>query len=84
MKYIVFMGPSDEAAVLFPRSFMHRWVADLFAPMPAVSAGFVTETSEGLKCHGRSAGLGIAARPGRDSLLVTRALTDHGAQVTGT
>ena len=83
MKYIVLSGPVGEAAILFPRSFLHRWVAELFAPMPVISAGFVSETSEGLKCHGRSAGLGIAARPGRDSLLVAQALDDQSAQITG-
>jgi hypothetical protein len=76
MKYIVLRGPSGEAAILFPRSFMHRWVAELFAPMPVVSAGFVRKTPEGLECHGRSAGLAIASRPGPDSLLVARALTE--------
>lgn len=84
MKYIVFSGPMGEAAILFPRSFLHSWVAGLFAPMPVISAGFVSETTEGLQCHGRSAGLGIAARPGRDSLLVVQALADPNAQIAGT
>ena len=83
MKYIVFSGPMGEAAILFPRSILHSWVAELFAPMTVISAGFVSSTSEGLKCHGRSAGLGIAARPGRDSRLVAQALADPSAQVTG-
>jgi len=73
VKYIVVSAPAGEAAVLFPREFMHRWVADLFA-MPVVAAGFVRETHAGLECHGRSAGLGIAARPDHDTMLVARAL----------
>ena len=84
MKYIVVRGPSGEAAILFPRSFMHRWVAELFAPVPVVSAGFVRETPEGLECHGRSAGLGIAARPGPDSLLLAQALSERDAETATT
>ena len=84
MKYIVLRGPSGEAAILFPQSFMHRWVAGLFAPMPMISAGFVRETPEGLECHGRSAGLGIASRPLLDSLLLAEALAESGAKKAAT
>lgn len=80
MKYIVVRGPTGEAAILFPKSFMHRWVAELFAPLPVVAAGFVRETTEGLECHGRSAGLGIASRPAADSLLLAQALRERGAE----
>ena len=74
MKYIVLSAPGGEAAVLFPRTFMHRWVAGLFAPMKVISAGLVRAGKGGLECYGRSAGLGIAARPASDTGLVARAL----------
>jgi hypothetical protein len=76
MKYIVVQSPSGETAVLFPRGFMHRWVAERFAPMPVISAGFVRQTAEGLQCYGRSAGLCIPARP-QDTSLVMRALSER-------
>ena len=41
MKYIVLRAPAGEAPVLFPRDFLHRYVAELFAPMRVVAAGFV-------------------------------------------
>ncbi len=74
MKYIVVRAPAGEAAVLFPRELLHRWVAARFAPMPVVAAGFVRETATGLECHGRSAGLGLPARPAVDTGLVASAL----------
>ena len=77
MKYIVVDAPGGEAAVLFPRTFLHRWVADLFAPMKVVSAGFVRAREGGLECYGHSVGLGINARTIADTALVTRALTEN-------
>ena len=41
MKYIVVQGPDGEAPVLFPRAFMHKWVAEQLKPLDAVAAGFV-------------------------------------------
>ncbi|MBL8668398.1 MAG: hypothetical protein JNM48_13155 [Rhodospirillales bacterium] len=76
MKYIVLDAPGGAAAVLFPRSFMHRWVAALFAPMPVLSAGFVRTGTDGLECYGRSSGLGLAARPEADTALVADALAE--------
>lgn len=74
MKYIVVDAPGGEAAVLFPRVFLHRWVAGLFEPMKVVSAGFVRTGEGGLECYGRSAGLGMNARATADTALVARAL----------
>lgn len=74
MKYIVVDAPAGEAAVLFPRSFLHRWVAGLFAPMKVVSAGFVRTREDGLECYGYSVGLGVNARAIADTALVARAL----------
>ena len=74
MKYIVVDAPGGEAAVLFPRTFMHRWVAGLFAPLRVVSAGFVRAQESGLECYGRSTGLGLSARAIADTAMVARAL----------
>lgn len=75
MKYIVLRTPGgSEEAVLFPRSFLHRYVADLHAPLEVVSAGFVRQTNGQLECYGASVGLRIASRPEPDSALVNRAL----------
>ncbi|MFO1155831.1 MAG: hypothetical protein U1E43_03200 [Rhodospirillales bacterium] len=79
MKYIVVDAPGGEAAVLFPRTFLHRWVAGLFAPMTVVSAGFVRVREGGLECYGHSAGLGMNARPIADTALVARALAETDA-----
>lgn len=76
MKYIVLDGPGGAAAVLFPRSFMHRWVAGLFAPMRVISAGFVRMGTDGPECYGRSTGLGLSARPAADTALVADALAE--------
>ena len=74
MKYLVVEAPGGEAAVLFPRSFMHAWMAGQMRPMRVVAAGFVRLADGRPECYGRSEGLGIAARPDRDSALVARAL----------
>lgn len=74
MKYVVVQAPTGEAPVLFPREFMHRYVADLLKPMPVVSAGFVRCNADGVECYGRSTGLKLASRPGPDTALVDRAL----------
>lgn len=74
MKYVVVQAPSGEAPVLFPREFMHRYVADLLKPMHIVSAGFIRHSAEGLECYGRSAGLRLASRPEADTTLVESAL----------
>ena len=76
MKYIVFDTPNGEAAVLFPRDFVHRAVADALAPLRPVSAGFVAIEDGAARCHGTSASLGIGARPNHDSALVRAALAE--------
>lgn len=81
MKYLVVRAPGGESPILFPRAFLHRWVAGLLAPMDVVSAGFVRAGQDGPECHGASAGLGIASRPEADTALVRRALAEGGAQL---
>ena len=76
MKYIVVRGPDGEAAIVFPRAFMHRWVADLFRPLAPVAAGFVRLSDGQLQCYGTSESLKLASRPDRDSLLLDRALIE--------
>ena len=79
MKYIILEAPGGEAAVLFPRNFMHRWMADQLHPMPVVAAGFARLVAGQVECYGESAGLKIASRPDRDNALVAQALMDGGA-----
>jgi hypothetical protein len=79
MKYIILRGPSGELPVLFPREFMHRWVAERFAPMPVVAAGFVADGADGPRCYGVSSGLKIAARPAIDTELLRDALAEGSA-----
>jgi len=74
VKYIILAGPNGEAPVLFPREFMHRYVAELFSPMPVVAAGFVRSTPDGPECYGTSSGLKIVSRGNRDTALVAEAL----------
>ena len=74
MKYIILDAPGGEAAVLFPHSFMHRWMADQMRPMPVVAAGFVRLDGDRPRCYGESVGLKIAARPERDAAIVAAAL----------
>ena len=74
MKYVVVDAPGGAAAVLFPRSFLHRWMAEQMRPMPASSAGFVRLVDGRPECYGRSAGLNLPSRPERDSALVAAAL----------
>lgn len=74
MKYIILDAPDGEAPILFPRGFMHRYVASLFAPMRVISAGFISDEAGGLHCHGHSTGLKLHARPERDTMLVQAAL----------
>ena len=71
MKYIVLRSPDGEAPVLFPRAFMHRYVAEMFRPMEVIAAGFVRMTDGNIDCHGASSGLSIRSRPNRDSALVS-------------
>jgi hypothetical protein len=82
MKYIVLRAPAGETPVIFPRDFLHRYVAELFAPMRVVAAGFVRISDGGVECYGRSAGLGIPSRPAVDTALVARALAGDGAEAT--
>lgn len=70
MKYIIIRTPDGEAPVVFPRAFLHRYVAGLFAPMEVTAAGFVTMVEGRLRCYGKSAGLRLPSRPERDSALV--------------
>lgn len=74
MKYIILAGPHGEVPVLFPRDFMHRYVAERFAPMQVVAAGFVRSTPDGPECYGISSGLKIVSRGSLDTALVTGAL----------
>lgn len=76
MKYIILRTPSGEAPVLFPRAFLHAFVAQMFKPMDVVAAGFVTGADDALQCHGASAGLHIASRPGIDSAILNTALKE--------
>jgi|APTNR8051073442_1049403.scaffolds.fasta_scaffold41894_2 hypothetical protein len=76
MKYIVLEGPGGELPVLFPRELMHRWVAERFAPMRVVAAGFVADGPDGPTCHGVSSGLKITSRPDRDTALLREALPE--------
>ena len=62
MKYIILAGPNGEVPVLFPREFMHRYVAQQFSSMQVVAAGFVRSTPHGLECYGVSSGLKIVSR----------------------
>lgn len=80
MKYIVLDGPGGEAAVLFPRTFAHAWIAQVMLPMSTVSAGFVRWVDGRPDCYGESAGLKIGARPMVDSALVARALGAPGPE----
>lgn len=80
MKYLVVRAPGGESPILFPRAFMHRWVAGLLDPMDVVSAGFVRSGQDGPECYGSSSGLGIASRPEADTELVRRSLAEGGAQ----
>lgn len=83
MKYIVLNTPSGESPVLFPRAFMHRFVAELFPSMSVVSAGFVRSVNGEIECYGISTGLGLECRPGRDTALVERALQENGDAPSG-
>ena len=74
MKYVVVQAPDGEAPVLFPRAFMHSWVAGQLKPMEVVSAGFARTDGGRLLCYGKSESLKIAARPDRDSSLLRQAL----------
>jgi hypothetical protein len=76
LKYLILRTPSGEAPVLFPRAFMHAHVAQMFKPMDVVAAGFVTGADDALQCHGASAGLHIASRPGIDTAILNNALKD--------
>jgi hypothetical protein len=76
LKYLILRTPSGEAPVLFPRAFMHAYVAQMFKPMDVVAAGFVTGADDALQCHGASAGLHIASRPGIDTALLHAALKE--------
>ena len=74
VKYIVVRGPDGDAAILFPRSFMHRWVAEIHKPLETIAAGFVKSSGGQLQCYGASSSLKLSSRPGLDSDLVNRAL----------
>jgi hypothetical protein len=76
VKYIVLQTGDRECPVLFPREFSHRYIADLFAPMPVVAAGFVREAQDGIRCGGESGGLRISSRDGLDAALIRGALGD--------
>ncbi|MCG8543832.1 MAG: hypothetical protein MJE12_06445 [Alphaproteobacteria bacterium] len=80
MKYIVVQGPDGEAPVLFPRAFMHKWVAEQLEPLDPVAAGFVTSANGRLQCYGVSESLKIASRPDRDAALINRALGAQDAE----
>lgn len=73
MKYIILQTPSGEATVLFPREFIHHWVASTMSPMPVVAAGFVRLAGGHIECYGRSESLRVSSRP-RDTALVAQAL----------
>jgi hypothetical protein len=75
MKYIIVDAPGGEMPILFPRSFAHRYVADVFGPMKVAAAGFVAWEDGKLACGGLSTGLNIVSRPKHDTALVLRALT---------
>lgn len=81
MKYIIVRTPNGEAPVVFPRAFLHRYVASLFAPMEVTAAGFVTMAEGRLRCYGKSAGLRLPSRPERDSALVNAGLDDAQASL---
>ena len=74
VKYIVVRSPDGEAAILFPRAFMHKWVADIHKPLETIAAGFVKSSGGQLQCYGASSSLKLASRPGLASDLVNRAL----------
>jgi hypothetical protein len=78
MKYVVFETLGGEHPVLFPREFSHRYVAELFAPMRVVAAGFVEGSDAGHRCGGESASLSVASRGGRDAALIHARLTIEG------
>lgn len=70
MKYIIVRTPDGEAPVLFPRAFLHRYVAGLLKPMEVTAAGFVAIAEGRLRCYGKSVGLRLPSRPEHDSALV--------------
>ncbi len=74
MKYIVLQTDDRECPVLFSSAFSHRYIADQFAPMPVVAAGFVREAQDGISCGGESGGLRILSRGGLDAALIRGAL----------
>lgn len=74
MKYVIFEAAGYEHPVLFAREFSHRYVAELFAPMTVVAAGFVHEGEQGLHCGGESATLGVGSRGSRDTALIRASL----------
>lgn len=74
MKYVVFAAGGSEHPVLFPRELSHLYVAELFAPMAVVAAGFVHEGDEGLHCGGESATLRVGCRGSRDAALIRASL----------
>ena len=82
MKYIILRTPDGEAPVVFPRAFLHRYVASLFAPMEVTAAGFVTMSEGRLHCYGKSAGLRLPSRPERDSSLVNAGVSGRGSADT--
>jgi hypothetical protein len=79
VKYVVVRTPNGEAPILFPREFVHRWVAGTMSPMPVVSAGFVRIDGGQPRCFGASESLNLRSRPDRDSALVSRALGERAA-----
>ena len=76
MKYIILRSPDGEAPVLFPRTFLHSYVAEIFRPLEVIAAGFVRMAGGTIECYGVSQGLRIRSRPGRDTTLVAAALND--------
>jgi hypothetical protein len=82
VKYIIVQAPEGEVPLLFPRSFLHRYIAGLVRPMPVVSAGFVTVVDGNAHCYGMSAGLKLRSRPEHDTALV-RAFLSEGSRSSG-
>jgi hypothetical protein len=78
MKYVVFETLGGAHPVLFPRGFSHPYLAEVFAPIRVVAAGFVEGSQAGHRCGGESASLSVRSRGGRDAALIHARLTVEG------
>lgn len=75
MKYVIIGDGGYEFPILFPIEWGHDEVAGKLAHkgQAIVAAGFAQTDGDGrVQCCGRSASLGVDARPERDAAVISR------------